>query len=353
MIINPTIKLTEVCNFNCSYCEYKAFTFTQKENRMIDPEIAIDIAKQCIMHNIQYNCKVNFCWHGGEPLLYPINSFCKILESIEELGYSYGVTISHSLQSNGYLIDDNWLNCFQRFHIMVGISLDGPENINAKQREKGSVERVLQNIKRLKDIGCFSGVLTVLTENHKDKEKELFDFYCENEIAKVGFCKAFNADLSSTISNKTLTEFMTRFFDLYITSKYSINIREYNAYISRILKRRHSNYCFVSCRNACGHFITFNPNGDIFFCDDSYITNNKIGNIKDSTLDILLTKDDFIKKAQKTKLIVESTCQGCKLIQNCGCGCYRNDIEDKTKNYFCPTYKMLIPYIQSRINEML
>ena len=353
MMINPTIKLTEFCNFNCSYCEYRSFSYTQKENRIINPELAIDIAKQCIIINANNKSGTNFCWHGGEPLLYSVEKFRYILSEIQKYASAVGVTISHSIQTNGYLIDEDWLECFKDFHVMVGISLDGPESINGQQRKKGIVEVVLKNIQLLKDIGCFSGILTVLTENHKGKEKELFDFYCENDIQKVGFCKAYNADLSYTISNETLSEFLIRFFDVYMTSQYTLNVREFNAYISKILNRRHSNYCFVSCRNACGHFLTFNPNGDLFFCDDSYITDNKLGNINDSDLSHLLNEDKYLQKFTMIKNIIEQECRYCEVFSICGCGCYRNDIENYSRNYFCPTYKTVIKYIQQYIEKQL
>ena len=352
MSVNPTIKLTEVCNFNCVYCEYRSFSFTQKKKRVIDPELAIEIAKQCIHFNAKESKETNFCWHGGEPLLYPTENFRLILDEISRIASSVGVSVSHSLQTNGYLIDSNWLDLISYFQIMVGVSLDGPEDINGMQREKDVISTVLKNIKLLKEIDCFSGVLTVLTENHKGREKDLFDFYLKNGITKVGFCKAFNFDLSHTISNETLTEFMIRFFDLYFDSKYPLNVREYNAYISKLLHKKHSNYCFTSSRKACGQFITFNPNGDLFFCDDSYNATNKIGNITDSNLSNLLTDELFIKKAQMIRNVINVSCHDCDLFCICGCGCYRNDIDNYSKNYFCPTYKALISHIKHRIEAV-
>lgn len=350
MIIKPTIKLTEMCNFNCSYCEYKSFSFTQKNKRIIAPKLAIEIAKQCMSINSECKADTDFCWHGGEPLLYPIEIFDYILNEINNISLSYGIKVTHSLQTNGYLINTKWLDLFSKYHIMVGVSIDGPEGINGRQREKGVVSTILNNINLLKNIGCFSGVLTVLTENHKGKEKELFDFYRDNAISKVGFCKSFNYDLLDTVSNQTLSDFLINFFDIYYNSDYQLNVREYSAYISRILHKKHSNYCFTSCRMACGHFITFNPNGDMFFCDDSYVSENLIGNISETTIIDIFKNEEFQKKMKMIKNVINVECSKCDLFEICGCGCYRNDIDNYSKNYFCSTYKSLIPHIKHRIN---
>lgn len=353
MIIKPTIKLTEMCNFKCSYCEYKAFAFTQKQHLTIEPQLAISIAKQCIMHNYyQSALSTNFCWHGGEPLLYPKKDFCYILDEINSFSFALGMNCFNSIQTNGYLIDQDWLNIFEKYDIKVGVSIDGPESINELQREKNSTKKVIENIERLKQINCFSGVLTVLTENHKNKEQELFDFYKTHNINKVGFCKAFNSDLSHTVTNETLSKFLITFFDIYSSNTFPLEVREYKAYLSRILKRKTSNYCFTSCRNACGYFLTFNANGDVFICDDSYFTKNKISNIKSCSLINILSSEIFHNRIKETKKILLNCCNKCDIKDICGCGCYRNDIDCFSKNYFCDTYKSLINHLQSYVDNL-
>lgn len=348
--IKPTIKLIEACNFTCEYCEYKMFSNTQKDRVQIDPELAIRIAKESIEINKCNGKTTCICWHGGEPLLYPIKTFEYILKEIDKYAKEINASVEHSIQTNGYLINDEWIGIFDYFRIKVGVSLDGPESINGNQREKGTVEKILQNIQKLNKHNCFNGVLTVLTENHKGREAELLDFYRANGIDKVGFCKSFNSDMTFTISNETLTEFLINFFDLYMDASFPLNIREYNVYISKILKRRTINYCFASCREACGTFLTFNPNGDIFLCDDSYMSKNKIANISECSIADVVRDPCYLRKQTEIRKVLECGCHACEYLSICGAGCYRNDVDNHERNYYCSTYKKLISHIKKRLD---
>ena len=41
-----------------------------------------------------------------------------------------GHNVSNALQTNGVLIDDNWAQLFREYNWLLGVSLDGPEEIN-------------------------------------------------------------------------------------------------------------------------------------------------------------------------------------------------------------------------------
>lgn len=87
------------------------------------------------------------------------------------------------MQSNGYLLDEEWMDIFKEMEMSVGISLDGPENMNFHYGASGNLEsmkRVIDNIHMLQRHGATSGILSVITENHLGHAKEYFDFLYEN-----------------------------------------------------------------------------------------------------------------------------------------------------------------------------
>jgi uncharacterized protein len=61
---------------------------------------------------------------GGEPLMTP-------LEDLEAL-WSWGLAEygSNSIQTNGTLISDRHVQLFKTYKVQVGISLDGPDELN-------------------------------------------------------------------------------------------------------------------------------------------------------------------------------------------------------------------------------
>jgi uncharacterized protein len=99
---------------------------------------------------------------GGEPLLLPE-------EDIEELwawGFErYG---SNSLQTNGVLINDRHMELFERYKVHVGISIDGPEELNdvrwagTLERTREATAKTERAIERLCQAGRPPGLIITL-----------------------------------------------------------------------------------------------------------------------------------------------------------------------------------------------
>jgi uncharacterized protein len=68
--------------------------------------------------------------HGGEPLLWGVENFHRIAEACEAISARTGCEIPTAATTNGILIDEAWLDCFQAHDIAVAISLDGPAHIH-------------------------------------------------------------------------------------------------------------------------------------------------------------------------------------------------------------------------------
>src|SRR3989338_1349661 len=97
--------------------------------------------------------KIQFIWHGGEPLMAGRDFYtrgCDIQEEFSRKGIAY----ENSLQTNATLIDHDWVDFFIEKGIRVGVSLDGPDYIHDAQRvdlnDKGSFDRVLRGVKLLR-----------------------------------------------------------------------------------------------------------------------------------------------------------------------------------------------------------
>jgi uncharacterized protein len=111
---------------------------------------------------------MTFLFHGGEPLLAGIDRFdawCNEAKAV--LGAD---RISFAVQTNGTLIDDRWSALFHRHGFSVGISLDGPPDVNDQNRvdvhHRGSYKRVLDGIERLRSEGVSWAILSVVNLDH-------------------------------------------------------------------------------------------------------------------------------------------------------------------------------------------
>lgn len=108
--IIPVIKITDSCNYNCKFCYYAQ---NQLSSDLMDIELCKKIVKEVYDYNVrQSNENMRIIFHGGEPLLQPIEFFETMLEYEKELNKSNAIRIYHSVQSNGYYLDDNWIRFF-------------------------------------------------------------------------------------------------------------------------------------------------------------------------------------------------------------------------------------------------
>ena len=120
-----------LCNLDCAYCYYldKSALYGGREPRM-----SMDTLEGVTRAYIEANDvpEVQFVWHGGEPLLLGLDFFRKAVQFQRK--YAGGKTVFNSIQTNGTLLDAAWARFFRENNFLVGLSLDGPEDIHDRYR---------------------------------------------------------------------------------------------------------------------------------------------------------------------------------------------------------------------------
>ena len=152
------IKTVERCNINCSYC----YVFNMQDDSYLRHPIYISkntineilyfLKQGCLDYSLEH---IAFIFIGGEPLMQKKKCFdemCALFQS--ELGALAGVCFS--IQTNGMLIDEEWIALFNKYSVGVGISLDGNKIQNDKHRvdhrNNGTYDRVVEKIKLMQKL---------------------------------------------------------------------------------------------------------------------------------------------------------------------------------------------------------
>jgi uncharacterized protein len=154
---------------NCSYCYvYNKADTTWKTRPPLMSESVFEAAIRRIRNHCLFTGQsfTNIVFHGGEPTLIGADTFdawCGYARS--ELD---GVAqLQLAIQTNGTLIDQAWAETFRKHRVRVGISLDGPPQINDTFRVdhlgRGSHEDVERGIRVLRDAHYPFGILSVIT----------------------------------------------------------------------------------------------------------------------------------------------------------------------------------------------
>lgn len=153
------VKLTAVCNLNCTYCymfNLADRTF-ERTTRFMAPGVAEDLVEEigryCERHGRGH---FTLALHGGEPSMWPIGHHARLLTAVETWRRR-GLDLKVLVQTNGLHLPDPLLELWRTHSVGVGISLDGPAEINDAHRVrhdgKGSYAIVMNTVARMLDHG--------------------------------------------------------------------------------------------------------------------------------------------------------------------------------------------------------
>lgn len=168
-ITDFTVKVHSRCNLNCDYCyEYNQGNsgWTRKPKFMSMP-VFRRLCERIAEHfaaNDQIG-KPFISFHGGEPLMRPPEFFDEAMTLAREIIPK----VLFGLQTNGTLLQPEFVDVFLKHGLRAGVSLDGPEVINDRHRVdhqgRGSFQRLmrgLEHLRRARGRDAWGGLLSVI-----------------------------------------------------------------------------------------------------------------------------------------------------------------------------------------------
>ncbi len=86
----------------------------------------------------------------------------------------------HTMQTNGTLLDEAWVEFFKEHNFLIGISLDGPRELHDVYRlDKGghpTFDRVMRGLQLLQKHGVDYNILTTVNRVNADYPLEVYRF---------------------------------------------------------------------------------------------------------------------------------------------------------------------------------
>jgi uncharacterized protein len=149
------LKIHSRCNLACDYCYMyeMADQGWRFQPRYMAPETIDRIARRIADHVRAHGlAEIDLILHGGEPLLAGTNAIRHAVTAIRSAAGA-GVTVNAHVQTNGVLLDPEFLRLFDELDIRVGVSLDGDERGHDLHRRhadgRGSHAEVRAGLRRL------------------------------------------------------------------------------------------------------------------------------------------------------------------------------------------------------------
>jgi uncharacterized protein len=181
LVVQPT----PFCNIDCRYCY-----LPDRANKAVVAEETLANLFSQVFASGWVRDGVTVVWHAGEPMVLPIEFYLQAFRLIDGLKPAE-LSVTHSFQTNGTLINDAWCDFFAAEQISVGVSIDGPQrlhDINRRTRSgHGTFERTIDGIRRLRRHGVPFHVISVLSPESLAAPREMFEFYLAEGIDRVCF----------------------------------------------------------------------------------------------------------------------------------------------------------------------
>lgn len=176
---------TPFCNIRCTYCYLP--TRDDVSTMSLD---TIETTFRRVFESSFAGEQITVIWHAGEPLVLPPSYYETAFTAIERLRPE-GVAIRHSFQTNGTLLTKQWCDLIRRWHIGVGVSIDGPREMHDANRVtrsgKGTFDQAMRAVRLLQQEEIPFHVISVLSHRALDQPAELHAFYLEHGIRNVCF----------------------------------------------------------------------------------------------------------------------------------------------------------------------
>lgn len=211
IIVQPTT----LCNLNCTYCYLPDRTKKRDMMPQTARAIALSIPAICSKSG-----RLEVVWHGGEPLTIGPRALEDLLEPFEPLRKA-GL-IRHMIQTNATLIDNEWCDLFTAYDISVGVSIDGPRDINSNRidwRESPAFDRIVSGIEKLKSRCIPFTVIAVIDQSSTGHARRILDFLAELECPFVGFNIEEKEGANIHGRTPTMTEAKHFWRDVFLWSK--------------------------------------------------------------------------------------------------------------------------------------
>ncbi|MFA6912945.1 MAG: His-Xaa-Ser system radical SAM maturase HxsB [Proteiniphilum sp.] len=369
------VVVTKRCNQACVYCQ-------SGSPELQDPiyDMTEETAKKTVDLIFQSPSPyINIIFQGGEPLInFKVIKF--IISYIKEKKQIINKCIELGVITNLSLMTDEILEFLINNNVMIGTSLDGPENVHNKNRPcnilGGSYKKVIYWMEKIKQYSekqgkKNGGALPTLTKYSLEHIEAIVEEYIKLGILSIHFRQLSFLGNSSEKNNKkdfgyTTEEFISgwkRGMDyiiqknkqgVFITERMSLTI------LAKILTDR--NVAYLDSRSPCGlgiGMLSYFYNGNVNCCEAGRYAEDEIfllGTVNDPYEKIM--EKGRMKSFIGASVLDASPCEECAYKPYCGT-CPVSNYALRGENFYpnikltnnCKVNEAIIDYLFLKIRD--
>ena len=359
------------CNLHCTYCFYlekHAFYPSAKPLRM-SPETLETYVRNYIAA-MPEDETVAFTWQGGEPTLLGLDFFRQAVAL--QARYASPERISNSFQTNGVLLNDAWCDFFRKHNFLVGLSLDGPEDIHDEHRrtagDQPSHHSVMRALRLLQQHGVEYNTLSCVNRRSSADPLRIYEFLRDAGVLFMQFLPVVErpAVAPDAVADARVTDwsvqpdaygsFLTDIFDVWVG-------RDVGQTFVMNFEWALANYAGkpgTVCHHqpTCGRSVVVEHNGDVYACDHYVYPRYRLGNIHADAFAAMVDSPAQEQFGRDKYANLPEQCRRCRVVKGCWGGCPKHRFVpagDGTPatNYLCSGLKRYFEHVAPYFNAMI
>jgi len=328
------IQPTPFCNLDCDYC----YLPNRDAKDRLSLEMLESIFIRVFKTNLIADC-FTVVWHAGEPLAMPMEfyrSAFRIIDQINQNELGSSCHITHAFQTNATMLTREWCDFIRQHDVQIGVSLDGPAFLHDAHRKTrtglGTHASTMRGIGHLRAAEVPFHVITVLTHDSLAFPEEVFDFFLNHQITRIGFNidEQEGVHTSSSFSSEGAEDryrgFMQKFYQLVKESCLAFEIREFE-YLKQLIchgfpagssdnsQLTPFNILTIDCN---GNFSTFSPELLSINCHE--YGDFMLGNMLEDSIESTVASKKFRAISSDIRAGVELCEHSCEYFSVCGGG---------------------------------
>lgn len=312
-------EITLACCFSCNYCGSKAGHARDNE---LSTDECIDIARQLA----DIGCsRVSLI--GGE--VFMRSDWQKIVRALTAR------KVKVSIITNGFLFSEKLISDIKACNVeSVAVSVDGPEEIHDRYRQKGSFKRAMRAIDILSENDIPVSVISTLHSNNVRCLEEMYEILKDKGIFawQLQACSpmgnASDNEFSTNIDFRAVIDFVERHLhNSYFAVGVADNIGYYTESEGNIRGNTSGKAVYLGCRAGLTN-IGIDSIGNVKGCESLYDDAFIEGNLRAKTLYEIWNDPEAFSYNRQFKLNdLTGKCRECAYGSRCAGGC-------RSYNYF-------------------
>jgi uncharacterized protein len=348
---------SSMCNMQCSYCFYADESKRRSiaDHGIMSRETAAAMIGR-IYQDLDDGDEIIFAFQGGEPTLAGLCWFEGFVSRVK--AQPVRTTVSYALQTNGILLDDRLCAFLAENDFLVGLSLDGYEELHDRNRlddsGTGTYSAVIKRKRLLEKYKVDYNILSVLTKEAARHPQKMWDFIQKENIKYIQFIPCLGSfenrsDDTNGLSPRGFYRFYSELFTMWKQQMAAGGYTSVKLFEDIIDLFAFGRAAACGINGQCCPQYVVEANGSIYPCDFYCVDEYHIGNITEMTLRQAFESSVSVS-FRRSRNGLPGACLNCRYRPACNGGCKRQwpaMYVDTTG--FCGFRALL----DSRLNELL